>query len=359
MHATSLSDLATGLANAPIGAVRSILDTALLVLEGSAPPWQPTGLRVRAGQAYSVFAAGRLQWSARDPSLYGGPRYHLWLRVSPGGQVRNLRAESDTFIADVDGEIETGIYMGVWRDAAGALATGPELYTGLAGRIEALVITWQRDAVTGLTQCADVDDWFAGELAHQRQARGLPTGWQLLLETGETHLFTAGEAAHGRPSIRLAGEDDQGILCREVDIALTPATTLTWSWRLSAHPSALAEDRVRCHDYISIGAEFDNGRDLTWFWSACLPPEHHFACPVKAWSARETHLVVRSGMDGLGQWQTERRAVRSDVAKSMGAPPSRLVRVWLIAVASFQHGRLAAEFADISLSNGDEHWQVL
>lgn len=88
----------------------SIVDCARLHLTARQPPWQSTGLRVRAGQSYSVFAAGRVYWAASAPDLYGGPRFHLWLRVNPGGRIRNLRADTDTFVADVDGELEIGLY---------------------------------------------------------------------------------------------------------------------------------------------------------------------------------------------------------------------------------------------------------
>jgi hypothetical protein len=80
---------------------------------------------------------------------------------------------------------------------------------------------------------------------------------------------------------------------------------------------------------------------------------------VKAWSARETHLVARSGTTGLGAWQREERAVWQDVASAMGPPPARIVRIWLIAVASFQHGRLRASFSDIRLRSAGRELEVL
>jgi hypothetical protein len=199
----------------------------------------------------------------------------------------------------------------------------------------------------------------AEEAARLAAPASVPAGWHPLLETGESWLFSPGRTADGAPAIVVDGADDQGILCRDVDFPLCPDTRIAWSWSLASHPSAVAEDRAPTHDYVSIAAEFDDGRDLTWFWSACLPPGRHFACPVKAWSARETHLVVRSGPAGLGRWQRESRAVWHDVVATMGAPPRRIVRVWLIALASFQHGRLSARFSDIRLAAPGRALQVL
>jgi hypothetical protein len=363
MHApdTELTRLAAALT--PLAALpsRPFTACAQLTLPAWQPPWQTTGIHVRKGQSYSVFARGVVQWAPGLPELHGGPRFHLWARVAPGGSIRNLREDTDTFVADVDGDIELGLYMGVWRDALGTLATGPAPYARLEGGLDAVVIAW-RDAPSAGLAALDValrSPLLAAEAAHLARQPPAVAGWRHLLETGETHLFTPGRTPDGGPSIRIDGHDDQGILCRELEFPLTPETRLSWAWRLEAHPSRVREDSVRAHDYISIATEFDNGRDLTWFWSTSLPPGHHFACPVKAWSHRETHLVVRSGSAGLGQWQREERAVRADVERSMGPPPGRIVRVWLIAVASFQHGSLRAEFSDIRLSNGPQSAQVL
>ena len=50
---------------------------ALMSLPAQQPPWRGTGIHVHAGQSYSLFAAGRIQWAPRDPTLYAGPRFHF------------------------------------------------------------------------------------------------------------------------------------------------------------------------------------------------------------------------------------------------------------------------------------------
>lgn len=360
--ASSLAAQACALA-ADSESSEAIAGSAHLVLPARRPPWQPTGLRMRAGQAYSVFAAGRVQWAESMPELYGGPRFHLWLRVAPGGRIRNLREDTDTFVADVDGELEIGLYMGLWRDVYGALATDPALYARLGGGLEALLVVWRGDPAAGLAALAaraGDDSPYAVEARHLRTQPRLPAGWQPLVETGETHLFVPTQRRDGSAAIRLHGDDDQGILCRACDFPLTPTTRLRWMWKLDRLPSARPEDSARCHDYVSIATEFDDGRDLTWFWSSSLEAGRHFACPVKAWAARETHFVVRSGEAGLSRWQREARAVWADVAAALASPPpQRIVRVWLIAVSSFQHGALRGEFAEIELVDGTHRQRLL
>jgi len=339
----------------------SLAAGVLLTLPANEPPWRGTGVHVHAGQWYSLFASGRIQWSPRDPALYGGPRFHLWARVAPGGRIVNLSADTGSFVADVSGELELALYMGLWKNAAGELATSTALYQSLQGQLDVLAIAWRgqtTDALATLASAAPAT-FIGQEIARLSTSVAPPPGWEYLLETGYAEIFAQARDPTGRDAIKLEAHDDQGILRKPVDCALTPDTRITWRWRVTEQPSAVAEDSVRTHDYISIATEFDNGRDLTWIWSAALTPGEHFPCPIKAWTARETHWVVRSGTDALGRWYDEERNVFDDVAAAMGPPPARIVAIWLIGVSTFQHGTARAEFADIVLRNEAGTIQVL
>ena len=335
----------------------------MLHLPGHQPPWQDTGLVLAEGQAYSVFATGRLQWSRRRPSLHGGPRFHLWSRTSPSGEICNLRADTDTFVADAAGALEVGLYMGMWKNARGELATGPEWYRDLEGAIDVVVVAWRSAAADALAALTVLAPDSSGNLLREALSRlqhpvATPPGWRYLTEAGHAECYQ--QRMEGRHAcIDLRGEDDQGILVRDVDYPLTAGTTIEWRWRVAQHPSLLAEDSPATHDYVSVACEFDDGRDLTWIWSSALPVGRHFACPVKAWSEREWHYVVRSGATGFGQWQTERRHIAADVREAIGTAPARIVRVWLIVVATFQHGRFDASITDIVLRNETQALRVL
>ena len=339
---------------------RALADERWCELPGNQPPWQPTGLHVKCGQSFSLFAAGRIQWSVTNPARYGGPRFHLWARVTPGGRILNLSADSGSFTADVSGEIELGIYMGMWRDAYGTLATSPDLYQRLSGALGCWVVVWQDSAAVNLNTVLErpASEFLRPERARLNQPIYPPDGWNYLLETGLAEIFHE-EAGPDRRIITLDAHDDQGIITTAVDLPLSPTTILRWSWRAEQLPSTVAEDRTHTHDYFSIATEFDNGRDLTWIWSATLAPETHFHCPVPAWSQRETHYVVRQGTADMGAWRHELRAVYADVTSAMGPPPGRIAQVWLIAVASFQHGHARAQFADIWLEDAGRKVRVL
>ena len=331
-----------------------------LHLPAQQAPWTATGMALQAGQAYTVLAEGLIEWSERHAHLHGGPGFHLWARVYPGGRIVNLTRNSTSFSADCAGELELGIYLGMWRDAYGALDTPPAAYARLRGGLDVLVLVWRGNSLSGLE---DLQRRYpaaplASEIARLRTPIVLPPEWDYLLETGTSDIYRDCSSA-GRARICLHATDDQGILRKPVDFPLTAATRLAWRWRVDEHPSRVAENSPISHDYVSLATEFDNGRDLTWIWSSNLAVETWFECPIKAWSERETHFVVRSGLHDLARWCDEQRDVHEDVTRAMGPAPARIVAVWLICVASFQHGSARASFEAIELSDGAHRVSVL
>jgi hypothetical protein len=150
-------------------------------------------------------------------------------------------------------------------------------------------------------------------------------------------------------------QSNAAILQKDTAIPLTPRTCLRWRWKVDELPSDLAEDTLPSHDYVSIAVEFDNGQDLTYYWSAKLPAGTIYRCPIPTWTHRETHWVICSGPEGLGEWRDEARSVLDDYRRAIGGePPARIVRIWLIALSTFQRRRGVCQYGDITLTNGAE-----
>ena len=214
------------------------------------------------------------------------------------------------------------------------------------------------DGVEALATALPDEPAFAAERERLAAPVPVPEGWHYLWFLGPADIYAPFEE-DGRACISARTRDDVGILQRPVDLPLAEDTRLHWRWRVSELPSKAAEDTLPTHDYLSIAVEFDDGQDITYYWSASLPAETHYTCPLPNWDQRETHLVVRSGPEGLGAWHAEERALRTDYARAVGEPPARIVGVWLIAVSLFQKGSGAADFADIWLESGRERVQIL
>ncbi|MBN2700598.1 MAG: DUF3047 domain-containing protein [Methylothermaceae bacterium] len=119
----------------------------------------------------------------------------------------------------------------------------------------------------------------------------------------------------------------------------------------------LASDRASWFD-TGIDVEFDS-QDITYYWSTELPVGTVYRCPIPTWNARETHVVVRSGEQGLGEWIDEARDVYQDYVDAIGGPmPENIVRVWLIAVSLFQRTEGKCQYDDIAFLQGKRTIQV-
>lgn len=292
--------------------------TAPIRLDGSETGWTGSGHHVRPGDRFRVAATGH-QWLAKPLGLVIEPRSTVYMRIG-SGPIRKLIAHDATYEAWGEGELSF-LTKGLseFADEQGNLLPGkrPRQGPGIGLRV---VNTPKAPSGTGQ-----------------------PHGWNYLWRIGDGRIYT------GDPeNIVVSTHGDVGILQREVDIALTDRTELCWDWLIEQLPSDLPEDIAFTHDYLSIAVEFDNGRDLTYMWSAGLPEGHVFRCPLDWWCERETHWTLRSGRQGLGEWHTERRTIAADYAEALGGPlPARIARVWLIANSVFQRGHGIARFAGI------------
>lgn len=347
------------LASTPAGVVA---EHAWIDLPASKPPWRDTGIELRAGQEVSWFAAGQVVVSAAL-GIVATARTQLWARIGPLGPIRSSSRDSGTLRAAVDGRLELGNYLpNDWKDASGARVRDDAVYRGMAGGLSILVVRWSGSARDGLAALAAAGDPL-GVVASERERleRGDPSppGWRHLWHLGETEIFRPALGETGEPALACETRGDVGILQREAPFPLRAGTELSWRWRIDALPARMREDSIPSHDYLSLAVEFANGIDLTYFWSRSLPVGAAFWCPLPNWKHREFHVVIRSGLDGLGAWRSERRDLHADALRYLGSHPGDVVRVWLIAVSVFQRRRGALSITRIRLRSGDDELAVL
>jgi len=223
----------------------------------------------------------------------------------------------------------------------------------------AVVARWRPgiDPQRALESIADRDrsGLCAAEAARLADPPAPPTGWDTHPLAGREETFFP--SATG---ITVNASWASGIIRHPAAMTLTPSLRLQWSWRVGTLPSRLPEDTSLTHDYLSVALEFDDGQDLTWHWSCCLPEGFSYRCPLPHWRRRETHIVARAGTADLGRWIDEERPVLADHRAAIGGPaPSHVVRAWLIAQTVPQAGHAAGEFGRIELLDGDQTLRVL
>jgi len=332
----------------------SLLRHAIVEVPGDSPDWFDAGLDIHAGETVTLLAAGAFGLAGAPEVSFTADQF-LWRRIGARGAIAKFPAATETFRASESGRLFfVAHYPGAWLDETGGFA--PDWPRNAAtGALTVAVLIWKEPAADALALFAAKDK--SGAAAKER-ARFLepvrpPRGWASLWRTGATEIFREPFVATDAPRIVCRCGGDAGIIKYPVDIPLDATTRLSWRWRVITLPSKVAEDSAPTHDYLSIAVEFDNGLDLTYIWSATLPVGTVFRCPLPWWDKHETHQVARSGEAELGRWLAEEQPVLADYVKAIGgAPPQRIVGVWLIAVAAFQKAPGECEYQGIKVAGG-------
>ncbi len=332
-------------------------DARLVRVPVKQPPWTPTGLAVTAGEDVTWLAWGSLHLlRSLGPALR--PRLVLRGRVEDGAPVEGGR-DTVTFRADRTGELRLGSMYPGELQADGTITTDRIPYRAMSGTLSAVVARWApgTDPRCALESIAgrDRSGLCAAAAARLAAPPAPPARWDTHPLTGrETAFFPVGSR------ITVNASWSSAIIRHPAEIKLTPSLRLRWSWRVGTLPSRLPEDTALTHDYLSVALEFDDGQDLTWYWSCCLPEGLSYRCPLPHWRRRETHIVVRTGTADLGRWIDEERPVLADHRAAIGGPaPSRVVRAWLIAQTVPQASDAAGEFSRIELVDADRTLRVL
>ena len=327
--------------------------SAVLEIAADAPDWTDSALVLTQGDAVTLLSQG-VVWLSRDYNIGFEGTVALWYRIGDG-PVERAGGRTASFIADRSGRLRLAARPpGPWLEQPDAPAGG-DAWAG-SGGIAIAAIPWQETIEAGLAALAQVDTTghAAAEAARHAVALPAPTGWRPHPVIGKSAIFATGPLTDHRHGISCRCAQDVGILQYPVDVALDDTTRLNWSWQMTHLPSALPENQLPTHDYLSIAIEFENGLDLTYLWSSSLPVGTHFRCPLPYWDQRETHWVARSGTAELGRWLDEQRPILADYREAIGGPPpSRIVAVWLIAVSLFQRDFGECAYAGISISNAD------
>ncbi|MBD9357920.1 DUF3047 domain-containing protein [Methylomonas albis] len=329
-----------------------VRDFHFLSLASDLKPWQDTGIELVEGDCLTTFVSGQTRFKDLPLSLEAD--FQVWFRIGLDGEVFRGTRQSHSCTATRPGRLFIGSYFpGEWTTKSGDLATPDAAYAMVTGDLSVLVIRWQDDALKSLQQLSAPS--LAGHLIAQEidrlQSPVLPPeNWHYLWFLGEAEIYRACQTPENTPAVCCHTHNDTGIIQKSVVLDFMPDTLLRWAWKIEVLPSAVREDTLPTHDYLSIAVEFDNGQDITYYWSAELAPETAYRCPIPTWQHRETHVVIRSGAEGLGQWFNEERNLYADYVKTIGGDlPGKIVKVWLIAVSLFQHQEGHCQYADINI----------
>ena len=333
-------------------------------LSATQAPWYDSGLDLVEGDTVTWLADGRVYLS-RLLDIWVGPSFQLWGRLGEDGPVFRGTRATHTFTTERSGRLWLASYFpGEWADRTGSLATPASDYANVSGAMSVLLLKWCRDAdVPGLFRNWARDTRVPGLVlaeAHRfDEPVPTPDHWEYLWYLGPGEIYRSSVTSGGHAAICCDTHGDVGILRKDAAAPLQPGTRLRWSWRVDELPADLPEDTLPSHDYLSIAVEFDDGKDISYYWSSSLPVGRVYRCPLPTWKDKETHVVVRSGASELGQWLDEERDLFEDYRRIIGGPARSVVRVWLIALSLHQRGQGRCEYARITVDGADHSVHVL
>jgi hypothetical protein len=318
-------------------------------LKGSELPWKDLGITATKGQEITFLLGGRV-WLAREQDLWVEPGVAFHVRTRGTRPLFNPMRNTGTMTATAAGPLEMARGLVEFQDDRGELAVPKDAYARAEALIYGVSLVWRGKASAGLASLlshGDVGGVIAAELANLQSPRKLPANWHnfFMLGGGPVIFNDIGNGAIACEPLKNAG-----ILQRPVALELKPQTKLSWRWIVEELPSKLPEDQLGSHDYLSIAAEFDDGQDLTYFWSSSLPVGKAFRCPIPRWTPLESHMVVRSGLADLGKWVRDERDLYADYKAHIGGSAKSVVNIWLLGVSLFQRRSGSARFADMQIS---------
>ena len=338
-----------------------IKDYAWLRLAASVPPWVESEMNLAAGDQVSCFAEGRVYVNTLL-DIQCPLSLQIWSKVGDGDIFRGTQ-NSQSFVAANAGILQFGNYFpNDWQTPQGDRQQDDKVYASSSGEALILIIRWAVPFLEGLQNLLEVGDYnnrVQAEISRIERGSTTPDGWNYLWNIGPADIYQESKTAQGEACIHCHTHGDTGILQKKVDLPLLENSEISWRWCIDQLPSPMREDSLPTHDYLSIAVEFDNGRDITYYWSSKLAVGTGYDCPLPNWKGKEYHVAIRSGAQGLGEWQEERRNLFSDYQKYMGEPPARIVKVWLIANSVFQRNTGVCDYSNIVLHQGEDGFHVL
>lgn len=321
-------------------------------INGADLPWTDLGLEAAKGRQVTFLVVGRM-WLARQADLWLRPGLVFHARTRGQRPIYSPGADTGTMTVSHEGPVEVARLLPLIADEDGRLLIPEDVYRKGDAKITGVALLWRGKASVGLSSLAahgDVGGLLGTEVARLERNRKLPAGWS------DIFLFGGGaESFHRAANGEIVCENEGGtsLIERTLSMPFTSRPKLGWRWKIEELPSNVAENQPATHDYLSIGVKFEDGKDLTYLWSAALPSGKVFPCPLAGWDKIETHMVVDSGAKGLGSWRRFERDVAADYETHIGGSAKAISHIWLLAVTPFQRRRGACRYADISVATID------
>jgi len=125
-------------------------------------------------------------------------------------------------------------------------------------------------------------------------------------------------------ALRLRTDRETVTLWRLVQADLRQTPRLVWEWKALTLPAGGDVRQPRRNDQAArVTVLFEGFKSIVYVWDTQAPVGTEVR-PDEFGPVDRALVVVRSGADGLGQWQREQRDVRADHRRIFGQEPRRV-----------------------------------
>ena len=164
-----------------------------------------------------------------------------------------------------------------------------------------------------------VDDWTS------RQPGRLELGktWRLYPFEGRGGVKQppAIVAVDGRRALSLATEGEAVRVGRTVVVDVRKKPWLVWEWKPLVLPDgADSRDRQRNDQAARLMVVFEGLKAVAYLWDTTAPVGTDVQ-PDEFEMFQRSFVVVRSGSDGIGRWDRQRRNIHQDYVRLFGEEP--------------------------------------
>lgn len=156
----------------------------------------------------------------------------------------------------------------------------------------------------------------------QKSSMQLPKGWALKVWHGRADIRLIQDENRHANVLRLRSKKASVSIYREVKLDLEKFPVLSWKWKVTKLPEGADARKLESDDqaagvYVVFPRfpSFINSRFIGYIWETSVPE----GTILRSRKNPMVHyIVVRSGVDDLGKWITERRNVLEDYRRVFG-----------------------------------------
>ena len=217
------------------------------------------------------------------------------------------------------------------------------------GRVWVMSLVLLFPSLDGRSEQVPQEKIAVGVFTAEREANGLPKGWQpLTFRKIKSYTQYRVVQDGGRFVVRAEARAAASMLYRKIDATTQTHPILRWSWKVEnllqkSDPTQKSGDDYPARVYVT----FQDRTGINYIWESRFPVGRVVPNP---YTDDVQMFIVESGPKRLGEWVDETRNLYEDYKRAFGREPSPLLAISLMTDTDNTGESAVAYYADITLS---------